>query len=113
FTIQPEQRAQGQLEAAGVKTVYSKVLPAELPNATSDANQVAASGAQAVLLGSVDVPTVAAFMKAFQQQHYNPKILAATAGPDQGAPFLKAVGKANATAAMTATGWYGRGGTPH
>jgi len=107
FTIPPEQRAQGQLEAAGVKTVYSKVLPAELPNATSDANQVAASGAQAVLLGSVDVPTVAAFMKAFQQQHYNPKILAATAGPDQGAAFLKAVGKANATGVMTANGWYG------
>ena len=107
FTIPPEQRAQGQLQAAGVKTVYSKVLPAELPNATSDANQVAASGAQAVLLGSVDVPTVAAFMKAFQQQHYNPKILAATAGPDQGAAFLKAVGKANATGVMTANGWYG------
>jgi branched-chain amino acid transport system substrate-binding protein len=107
FTIPPEQRAQGQLEAAGVKTVYSKVLPEELPNATSDANQVAASGAQAVLLGTVDVPTVAAFMKAFQQQHYNPKILAATAGPDQGAAFLKAVGKANATGVMTANGWYG------
>lgn len=107
FTIPPEQRAQGQLQAAGVKTVYSKVLPAELPNATSDANQVAASGAQAVLLGSVDVPTVAAFMKAFQQQHYNPKILAATAGPDQGAAFIKAVGKSNATGVMTANGWYG------
>jgi branched-chain amino acid transport system substrate-binding protein len=107
FTIPPEQRAQGQLQAAGVKTVYSKVLPAELPNAASDANQVAASGAQAVLLGSVDVPTVAAFMKAFQQQHYNPKILAATAGPDQGAAFIKAVGKANATGVMTANGWYG------
>ncbi len=107
FTIPPEQRAQGQLQAAGVKTVYSKVLPAELPNATSDANQVAASGAQAVFLGSVDVPTVAAFMKAFQQQHYNPKILAATAGPDQGAAFIKAVGKANATGVMTANGWYG------
>jgi branched-chain amino acid transport system substrate-binding protein len=107
FTIPPEQRAQGQLQAVGVKTVYSKILPAELPNATSDANQVAASGAQAVFLGSVDVPTVAAFMKAFQQQHYNPKILAATAGPDQGAAFIKAVGKANATGVMTANGWYG------
>src|SRR5262249_36040311 len=105
FTIPPEQRAQGQLQAAGVKTVYSKILPAELPNATSDANQVAASGAQAVFLGSVDVPTVAAFMKAFQQQHYNPKILAATAGPDQGAAFIKAVGKSNATGVMTANGW--------
>ena len=107
FTIPPEQRAQRQLESVGVKTVYSKVLPAELPNANSIADQVAATGADAVLIGSVDVPTVAAFMKAFRQQHYNPKILAATAGPDQGAAFLKAVGKANATGVMTANGWYG------
>jgi len=107
FTIPPEQRAQRQLESVGVKTVYSKVLPAELPNAKSVADQVAATGAQVVLLGTVDVPTVAAFMKAFQQQHYNPKILAATAGPDQGAAFLKAVGKSNATGVMTANGWYG------
>jgi branched-chain amino acid transport system substrate-binding protein len=107
FTIPPEQRAQQQLEGVGVKTVYSKVLPAELPNAKTVADQVAATGAQVVLLGTVDVPTVAAFMKAFQQQHYNPKILAATAGPDQGAAFLKAVGTANATGVMTANGWYG------
>src|SRR5215472_17540166 len=107
FTIPPEQRAQRQLEGAGVKTVYSKVLPAELPNATAVADQVAAKGAEAVLLGTVDVPTVAAFLKAFQQQHYNPKIVAATAGPDQGAAFLKAVGKSNATGIMTANGWYG------
>jgi branched-chain amino acid transport system substrate-binding protein len=107
FTIPPEQRAQQQLEGTGVKTVYSKVHPAELPNANSVADQVAATGAEAVLLGTVDVPTVAAFLKAFQQQHYNPKILAATAGPDQGAAFLKAVGKANATGVMTANGWYG------
>lgn len=107
FTIPPEQRAQSQLKSVGVKTVYNKVLPEELPNAKSVADQVAATNAQAVFLGSVDVPTVAAFMKAFQQQHYNPKILAATAGPDQGAAFLKAVGKSNATGVMTANGWYG------
>jgi branched-chain amino acid transport system substrate-binding protein len=107
FTIPPEQRTQKALEALGVKTVYSKVLPAELPNAKSVADQVAAAKADAVFLGSVDVPTVGAFMQAFQQQHYNPKIFAATAGPDQGAAFLKAVGKANATGIMTANGWYG------
>jgi branched-chain amino acid transport system substrate-binding protein len=107
FTIPPEQRARGQLEAAGVKTAYYKVLPAEVPDFKSAADQVASSGAQAVLLGSVDVPTVAAFMKAFQQQHYNPKIMAATAGPDQGGAFLSAVGKANATGLITANGWYG------
>jgi branched-chain amino acid transport system substrate-binding protein len=107
FTIPPVQRARKQLESAGVRTVYYKVLPAEVPDFKSAADQVAATGAQAVLLGSVDVPTVAAFMKAFQQQHYNPKLMVATAGPDQGAAFLAAVGKGNATGLMTANGWYG------
>jgi branched-chain amino acid transport system substrate-binding protein len=107
FTIPPEQRAQKQLEAAGVKTSYFKILPAEIPDFKSAADQVAATHAEAVLLGSVDVPTVAAFMQAFEQQHYNPKLMIATAGPDQGGAFLSAVGKANATGLMTANGWYG------
>jgi branched-chain amino acid transport system substrate-binding protein len=107
FTIPPVQRSKQVLEGLGIKTVYSKTIPAEAPSFKSIADQVAASKAQIVLLGSVDVPTVAAFMKAFQQQHYNPKIMAATAGPDQGAAFLSAVGKANATGIMTANGWYG------
>ncbi len=107
FTIPPEQRAQRTLQGAGIRTLYSKVIPAEAPDYRAAADQVAATGAQIVLLGSVDVPTVAAFMKAFQQQHYNPKIMAATAGPDQGGAFLSAVGKANATGIMTANGWYG------
>jgi branched-chain amino acid transport system substrate-binding protein len=107
FTIPPEQLAQHTLQGLGIKTVYSKIIPAEAPDYRSSADQVAASGAQIVLLGSVDVPTVQAFMQAFQQQHFNPKIMAATAGPDQGAAFLSAVGKANANGIMTANGWYG------
>jgi branched-chain amino acid transport system substrate-binding protein len=107
FTIPPEQRAMGQLQSAGVKTVYYKVLPAEVPDFKSAADQVAATHAQAVFLGSVDVPTVAAFMQAFEQQHYNPKIMIAAAGPDQGTAFITAVGKANADGLMTANGWYG------
>jgi ABC-type branched-subunit amino acid transport system substrate-binding protein len=46
-------------------------------------------------------------MQAFMQQHFNPKILAASAGPDQGAAFLSAVGGAtNATGTMVPNGWY-------
>ena len=41
------------------------------------------------------------------QQHYNPKILAASAGPDQGAAFLSAIGgPTNATGTMVHNGWY-------
>src|SRR5262249_57918074 len=76
------------------------------PDYKAAADKVAATGAQLVILGTVDVPTVTAFMTAFEQQHYNPKILAATSGPDQGAAFLKAVGTSNATGIFVPNGWY-------
>ena len=98
--------AQGILQKAGIKTVYSHVFPAENPDYKAGADQVAATGAQLVVLGTVDVPTVTAFITAFEQQHYNPKILAASSGPDQGAAFLKAVGPSNATGIMVPNGWY-------
>jgi branched-chain amino acid transport system substrate-binding protein len=106
FAVPMTMTAQGILQKAGVKTVYSHVFPAENPDYKAGADQVAATGAQLVLLGTVDVPTVTAFINAFEQQHYNPKILAASSGPDQGAAFLKAVGPANATGIMVPNGWY-------
>ena len=99
--------AQAILQKAGVRTVYSKVYPAENPDYKAGADAVAATGAQMVVLGSVDVPTASAFMQAFEQQHYNPKIFAASAGPDQGAAFLSTVGTKNATGIMVPNGWYG------
>jgi branched-chain amino acid transport system substrate-binding protein len=98
--------AQGILQKAGVKTVYSKVYPAENPDYKAGADAVAATGAQMVVLGSVDVPTATAFIQAFEQQHYNPKIFAASSGPDQGADFVKAVGAKNTTGIMVPNGWY-------
>jgi branched-chain amino acid transport system substrate-binding protein len=99
--------AQKIMEAAGIKTVYNKVFPAEVTDYAPIASAVASSNAEAVVLGSVDVPTVSAFVHAFIQQHYNPKSFIATAGPDQGAPFVKAVGgNANAEAIMYPNGWY-------
>ena len=93
------------LQKAGIKTVYSAVFPAETVDYTPIATAVAAKQAQAVLLGSVDVPTVSAFIQAFAQQHYNPKVFIATAGPDQGGAYLTAVGN-NAEGTMVPNGWY-------
>ncbi|HUA06169.1 MAG TPA: amino acid ABC transporter substrate-binding protein [Solirubrobacteraceae bacterium] len=99
--------AQKIMQAAGIKTVYNKVFPAEVTDYTPIATAVASSKAEAVVLGSVDVPTVSAFVHAFIQQHYNPKSFIATAGPDQGDAFLKAVGGAsNAEGIMYPNGWY-------
>jgi branched-chain amino acid transport system substrate-binding protein len=106
FADPPVQLAQQKLQALGVKTVYSKIFPAESASYKPAADQVAATGAQAVLLGSTDVPTVAAFMQAFEQQHYNPMMFICASGPDQGAAFTSSVGKANATGMMVPNGWY-------
>jgi len=106
FAVPPVQTVQTMLQAAGVKTVYSKIFPEEVADYKAPADQVAASGAQIVVLGSTDVPTVSAFMQAFEQQHYTPKLFIAAAGPDQGAAFISVVGKGNATGMMVPNGWY-------
>ena len=112
FADPPVQFAQKELQALGIKTVYSKVLPTEPSAYKPAADQVAASGAQMVLLGSPDVPSVSAFMQAFQQQKYNPKVFLCASGPDQGQAFLSAVGKANANGMMVPNGWYGAYSNP-
>jgi branched-chain amino acid transport system substrate-binding protein len=104
--------AQKIMVKAGIKTVYYHVFPAEVTDFTSIADAVAAANAQVVVLGSVDVPTVSAFMQAFEQAHYNPKAFIATAGPDQGASYIKAVGAANADGVMVPNAWYGLAANP-
>ncbi len=106
FTQPMVQAAQAVIQKAGIKTVYSKVFPAEVTDFTPIADAVAASHAQMVVLGSVDVPTVSAFMQAFEQAHYNPKIMVASAGPDQGSAFVKAVGESNTGGIMVPNVWY-------
>jgi branched-chain amino acid transport system substrate-binding protein len=95
FTTFQIQYAQQTLTAAGIRSVYSKIFPAEPTQYKGIADQVAASKADVVVLGAVDVPTLQAFTQAFVQQGYNPKVFVATAGPDQGAAYVKAVGAAN------------------
>ncbi len=99
--------AQKIMSKAGIKSLGFTVFPAEVTDYTSIADKVAAAKAQVVVLGSVDVPTVSAFMQAFEQAHYNPKAFIATGGPDQGAAFLKAVGAKNASGMMVPNAWYG------
>ena len=106
FAVPPVQVVQTMLQNLGVKTVYSKIFPEEAADYKAPADQVAASGAQIVVLGSTDVPTVSAFMQAFEQQHYTPKLFIAAAGPDQGTAFTSAVGKGNAVGMMVPNGWY-------
>jgi branched-chain amino acid transport system substrate-binding protein len=99
--------AQKIMQAAGIKTVYNKVFPAEVTDFAPIATQIARLKPDAVVLGSTDVPTVSAFIHTFIQQHYNPKFFIATAGPDQGAAFVKAIGAGNENGIFVPNGWYG------
>ena len=107
FAVPMVQNAQAILQKAGIKTVYSKIFPAENPAYKAGGDQIASLKPDMVVIGSPDVPGVQSLIQAFQQQHYNPKILAASAGPDQGAAFLSAIGGSkNATGTMVPNGWY-------
>ncbi len=106
FTQPQLPEAQSILSAAGVKSLVSTVFPSEVTDFTPIASKLAGAKADVVVLGSVDVPTVSAFVHAFIQQHYNPKVFIATAGPDQGAAFVKAVGNGNQNGIFVPNGWY-------
>jgi len=106
FADPPVELAQTLLQNLNIKTVYSNTFQEVQSAYTAPAQAVAASGAQLVVLGSTDVPTVQTFMQVFQQQHYTPKLFIAASGPDQGAAFVTAVGQGNENGMMVPNGWY-------
>jgi len=109
FADPPVQAAQTIMSNAGVHTVYSNSAnPITATNLAPYAQAVAALKPDAVVLGSVDVPTVLAFIHVFEAAKYTPKLFIAAAGPDQGLAFLNTVGPANATGIMVPDGWSGK-----
>ncbi|HUL27394.1 MAG TPA: ABC transporter substrate-binding protein [Streptosporangiaceae bacterium] len=122
FADPPVETAQTILAKAGITTVYDNSgLPGSTakllePNSSGTvspavlaaaADKVIAANPQVVLIGSVDVPTVSGILKEFVRQRFNPKMIIAASGPDQGQTFLNAVGTGNADGIMVPDGWYG------
>lgn len=94
------------LEAGGIRTVADVIYPAETTDYTPIAQKVIASGAQ-IVVGGTFLPDITAFVQDFAQQHYNPQLLVATAGPDQVTEFSKAVGKNTEGIFVPNTWWPG------
>jgi branched-chain amino acid transport system substrate-binding protein len=104
---EPEtQGAQQVLQAAGIKTVYSKTFPQEVADYTPIADQIAASHAQVVILGAGDLSVLSPFVHAFIQQGYNPEAFytANGANPPQFAPAIGGTG--NAEGIVTSGSWF-------
>ncbi len=112
FTQPQVDLAKQQLEAGGVKTASYQVYPAETTDFNPIGDKIIASKAQVVVVGTL-LPDFTAFLQRFRQQHYNPQAFIATAGPDQGDAFTKAIGGANvAEAIMVPNGWYAGSNNP-
>jgi branched-chain amino acid transport system substrate-binding protein len=122
FADPPVNQAHDILAKAGVATVYDNsglpgstgkpyVLPVSPAKASAAlaaaADKVAATHPDIVLIGSVDVPTLSAFINEFKRIRFNPHMIIAASGPDQGQAFLNAVGTSNADGIMVPNGWYG------
>ena len=107
FTQPQVDTARALLEQGGVKTASYQVYPAETTDYTPIAQKMIASNAQVIVTGTL-LPDISAFIQAFRQQHYNPRAIIATAGPDQGAQFLNAVGGTKAAEGVFVPngGWY-------
>lgn len=96
------------LEKGGLKTVVNETYPAENTDLNPVAAKVVASHADVAILGTSALSECTAYLKYFMTQHYNPKIIIATSGPDQGSSFTKAVGGSkNAEGILVANGgWW-------
>jgi branched-chain amino acid transport system substrate-binding protein len=115
FAAPPAQLAKAELTALNNTNItieadsYSPFI--EDPNETAAAQvaqQVAQQHPTVVILGSTDIPMVAAFVKVFKNDHYNPQLFVAASGPDQGSAFTQAVGGVrNAAGIMVPNGWFG------
>lgn len=107
FTQPQVDTAKKYLEQAGVKTVSYQVYPAETTDYTPIAQRMINSKAQVIVTGTL-LPDIVAYIQAFKQQHYNPQAVIATAGPDQGAQFTKAIGGVTTAEGVFVPngGWY-------
>lgn len=106
FTSSAFPSARAALTKLGVKNVYTNVFPTETTDFTPIASAIASSKAQVAFIGTVSATQVSPFMSAFEEAHYNPKILVFASGSDEGTTFLNAVGAKNALGIINPNGWY-------
>jgi branched-chain amino acid transport system substrate-binding protein len=110
FAAPPVQLAETELRNFPRVTVHSYPPFIEPPTGEQPASQTAQlvvnDHPDVVILGSTDVPMVAAFMSTFEKAHYIPQLFVAASGPDQGSAFTQAVGTTNATGLMVPNSWF-------
>ncbi len=108
FTESQVTSVRAPLEQGGLTTALYNIYPAENTDFNPLAQKVVTSHADVVILGTNGLADTVAYLKYFMTQHYNPKLIIATSGPDQGSAFSNALGgKQKAEGLLVANGgWW-------
>ncbi|MFB9963390.1 amino acid ABC transporter substrate-binding protein [Sinosporangium siamense] len=92
------------LTAAGIQTAYKEVYPLGTKNLDSIVNAVAASGADAVVHGSVFEDGVT-FVRAMERANFKPKLIYQSQAPAFGKQYLDGVGQKATEGMFYSTSW--------
>lgn len=102
---------QKQLEALGIKTVYSKVYPADTANLQTVASAIAAAKPDLVAQGAVFEDGVS-LVRSLRQVGFSPKALFQTSAPSNSDQYSKGVGEANTEGVFYTVSWNEKASTP-
>ena len=93
-----------KLEAAGIRTVYSKVYAPDTTDFDTIAAGIKSAGADLVAEGAVFDDGVG-IIRSFKKLGYNPKVLFETSAPSESQLFSKAIGIKNTEGIFYAVSW--------
>ena len=105
------QSMQKQLEALGVKTVFSKVYPPDTTNFQTIASQLASKKPDLIAQGAVFEDGVG-LVRSLKQLNYSPKMLFQTSAPSNAGQYSDAVGTANTEGVFYTVSWNEKATTP-
>lgn len=92
------------LEAIGIKTVYSKVYPADTTDFDSIANDIKSRNPDLIAHGAVYEDGIG-LVRSLVKNGYNPKVLFQVSAPSNGDQYAKAIGAANTAGIFYAVSW--------
>ncbi|GII56838.1 branched-chain amino acid ABC transporter substrate-binding protein [Planotetraspora thailandica] len=102
---------QKQLEALGVKTVYSQLYPADTTNFQTIASTMASEKPDLIAQGAVFEDGVG-LVRGLKQLNYSPKILFQTSAPSNAGQYSDAVGLPNTEGVFYTVSWNEKATTP-
>jgi branched-chain amino acid transport system substrate-binding protein len=112
FTRPVIESMQKQLEAMGVKTVYSEVYPADTSNFQSTAVSLASKKPDLIAQGAVFEDGVG-LVRSLKQAGYTPKMLFQTSAPSNAGQYSSGIGEANTEGVFYTVSWNENAETPN